>query len=57
MVMINPMPSFEEWPLTDYDPIDPLAAKVQVGKPKKARKSAANEPKDATGIRTTSNTT
>ena len=56
-VMINPMPSADEWPQTDFDPILPPDTRVQVGRPKKARKRAVDEPRDASRIKRTCDTT
>ena len=56
-VLINPMPSADEWPQIDFDLILPPTARVQVGRPKKARKRAADEPRDANRLRRTCDTT
>lgn len=47
---INPIASYEEWPQCDYEPILPPLARVQVGRPKKARKRAADEKKSANKV-------
>ena len=54
--MINPMPLANEWPQIDFEPILPPIARVRVGRQKKARKSATNEPQDANRLRRTCDT-
>ena len=49
--MINLVPSAEEWPQIDFDPILPPTTRVQVGRPKKARKRGADEPRDANKLK------